>query len=75
MKFLVAEDEPKTGETLPRALVVFQMWDMNFDNDTKVVDIAVHRRRKKTNDDFEPKSIRTIRGMSYVPGQPGSDGR
>ncbi len=56
----------RQGEVLPRSLIASQVWDMNFDSDTNVIEVAVRRLRAKMDDDFEPKLIRTIRGMGYV---------
>jgi two-component system copper resistance phosphate regulon response regulator CusR len=39
---------------------------MNFDSDTNVIEVAMRRLRAKMDDDFEPKLLRTIRGMGYV---------
>lgn len=54
------------GEVLPRALIASQVWDMNFDSDTNVIDVAVKRLRVKIDNDFEPKLIQTVRGVGYV---------
>jgi len=54
------------GEVLPRSLIASQVWDMNFDSDTNVIDVAVRRLRAKIDDDFSTKLIRTVRGMGYV---------
>jgi len=56
----------RPGEVLPRTLIAAQVWDMNFDSDTNVVEVAVRRLRAKVDDGFEPKLIRTVRGMGYV---------
>jgi two-component system copper resistance phosphate regulon response regulator CusR len=56
----------RQGEVLPRSLIASQVWDMNFDSDTNVIDVAVRRLRVKMDDPFEPKLIRTVRGMGYV---------
>lgn len=56
----------RRGEVLPRALIASQVWDMNFDSDTNVIDVAVKRLRAKIDEGFEPKLIRTVRGMGYV---------
>lgn len=56
----------RQGEVLPRSLIASQVWDMNFDSDTNVIEVAVRRLRAKIDDDFEPKLIRTLRGMGYV---------
>ena len=54
------------GEVLPRSLIASQVWDMNFDSDTNVIDVAIRRLRAKMDEDFSPKLIRTVRGMGYV---------
>ena len=56
----------RQGEVLPRSLIASQVWDMNFDSDTNVVEVAVRRLRAKVDDESEPKLIRTVRGMGYV---------
>ncbi|MDR3220899.1 MAG: heavy metal response regulator transcription factor [Candidatus Accumulibacter sp.] len=56
----------RQGEVLPRSSIASQVWDMNFDSDSNVVDVAVRRLRAKIDDAFEPKLIRTVRGMGYV---------
>ena len=55
----------RQGEVLPRSLIASQVWDMNFDSDTNVIDVAIRRLRSKIDDDFEPKLIHTVRGMGY----------
>ncbi len=54
------------GEVLPRSLIASQVWDMNFDSDTNVIDVAIRRLRSKIDDAFEPKLIQTVRGMGYT---------
>ncbi len=56
----------RQGEVLPRSLIASQVWDMNFDSDTNVIDVAIRRLRAKIDDAFEPKLIHTIRGMGYM---------
>ncbi len=56
----------RAGEVLTRTLIAEQVWDMNFDSDTNVVDVTVRRLRSKVDDPFEKKLIRTIRGVGYV---------
>jgi two-component system copper resistance phosphate regulon response regulator CusR len=63
----------RQGEVLPRSLIASQVWDMNFDSDTNAIDVAVRRLRAKVDDDFEPKLIRTVRGMGYVLEAPESE--
>ncbi|WP_323002678.1 heavy metal response regulator transcription factor [Denitromonas sp.] len=54
------------GEVLPRSLIASQVWDMNFDSDTNVIEVAVRQLRNKVDEPFEPKLIHTVRGMGYV---------
>lgn len=56
----------RRGEVLPRSLIASSVWDMNFDSDTNVVDVAVRRLRLKIDEGFEPRLIQTVRGMGYV---------
>jgi len=56
----------RQGEVLPRSLIASQVWDMNFDSDTNVIEVAVRRLRSKIDDAFEPKLLQTVRGMGYV---------
>lgn len=56
----------RQGEVLPRSLIASQVWDMNFDSDTNVIEVAIRRLRAKIDDGFEPKLIHTVRGMGYV---------
>ena len=56
----------RRDEVLPRSLIASQIWDMNFDSDTNVIEVAVRRLRAKIDDGFEPKLIQTVRGMGYV---------
>lgn len=55
----------RQGEVLPRSLIASQVWDMNFDSDTNVIDVAIRRLRAKIDDDFPSKLIHTVRGMGY----------
>lgn len=56
----------RKGEVLSRTLIAEQVWDMNFDSDTNVVDVAIRRLRSKMDDSFSCKLIHTVRGMGYV---------
>tara|TARA_R110001583_G_scaffold186189_2_gene346808 strand:+ start:2179 stop:2862 length:684 start_codon:yes stop_codon:yes gene_type:complete len=55
----------RKGEVLPRSLIASQVWDMNFDSDTNVIDVAIRRLRAKIDDPFANKLIHTVRGMGY----------
>lgn len=56
----------RQGEVLSRTLIAEQVWDMNFDSDTNIVDVAVRRLRRKVDDPFHVKLIHTVRGLGYV---------
>ena len=56
----------RQGEVLSRTLIAEQVWDMNFDSNTNVVDVHVRRLRSKVDDPFERKLIHTVRGAGYV---------
>ena len=56
----------RRGQILSRTTLAEQVWDMNFDSDTNVVEVAVRRLRAKFDDPFEVKLLHTVRGMGYV---------
>lgn len=56
----------RKGEVLSRTLLTEQVWDMNFDGGTNVVEVAVRRLRGKIDDPFARKLLHTVRGMGYV---------
>ncbi|MDH2434024.1 heavy metal response regulator transcription factor [Pokkaliibacter sp. MBI-7] len=55
----------RQGEIFSKALIASQIWDMNFDSDTNVVEVAIRRLRAKIDDPFDVKLIHTARGMGY----------
>ena len=56
----------REGEVLSRALIASHVWQMNFDSDTNVVDVAIRRLRAKVDDPYPIKLIHTVRGMGYM---------
>jgi heavy metal response regulator len=56
----------RQGQVLSRTTLAEQVWDMNFDSDTNVIDVAVRRLRSKLDDPFDAKLLHTVRGMGYV---------
>lgn len=56
----------RTGEVLSRTLIAEQVWDINFDSNTKTIDVAIKRLRDKVDGEFNNKLIHTIRGVGYV---------
>ena len=53
------------GDVLTRAQIASMVWNINFETDTNVVDVAIRRLRAKIDDHFSPKLIHTVRGMGY----------
>jgi two-component system copper resistance phosphate regulon response regulator CusR len=56
----------RQGEVLSRTQIASYVWDMNFDSDTNVVEVAIRRLRAKIDDDYPVKLIKTVRGVGYV---------
>ena len=56
----------RAGEVVPRAVIADQVWDMNFDSDTNVIDVHVRRLRGKLEAPGEAPLIHTVRGAGYV---------
>ena len=56
----------REGEVLSRTLIAAEVWDMNFDSDTNVVDVAIKRLRAKVDNPYPVKLIHTVRGIGYV---------
>ena len=56
----------RTGEVLTRTEITALVWDINFDCDTNVVDVAIRRLRMKVDEPFGDRLIHTIRGVGYV---------
>ena len=56
----------RRGQILSRTTLAEQVWDMNFDSDTNVVEVAIRRLRSKLDDPFDVKLLHTVRGMGYV---------
>jgi two-component system, OmpR family, copper resistance phosphate regulon response regulator CusR len=54
------------GNVISRTHLVEQVWDINFDTGTNVVDVTMRRLRTKVDDPFEKKLIHTVRGVGYV---------
>ncbi|HZU88976.1 MAG TPA: heavy metal response regulator transcription factor [Stellaceae bacterium] len=56
----------RTGEVLSRTLIAEQVWDINFDSDSNVVEVHIRRLRAKVDDPFGHRLIHTVRGVGYV---------
>ena len=56
----------RQGQILSRTLLAEQVWEMNFDSETNVVEVAIRRLRAKIDDPFPDRLLHTVRGMGYV---------
>jgi two-component system copper resistance phosphate regulon response regulator CusR len=56
----------RVGEVISRSVIMEQVWDINFDGETNVVEVHVRRLRSKVDDPFPTKLIHTVRGVGYV---------
>jgi two-component system copper resistance phosphate regulon response regulator CusR len=56
----------RQGEALSRSLIASEVWNMNFDSDTNVVDVAIKRLRAKVDRPFAVALIHTVRSIGYA---------
>lgn len=56
----------RAGEVQSRTVIAGQVWDMNFESDTNIVDVAIRRLRTKLDDPYSVKLLHTVRGVGYV---------
>ncbi|RPI78986.1 MAG: DNA-binding response regulator [Desulfobacteraceae bacterium] len=54
------------GRVVSKTMILEHVWDYNFDPQTNVVDVLVHRLRAKVDRDMGRKLIHTLRGVGYV---------
>ena len=54
------------GEVQSRTVLAARVWEMNFDSDSNVVEVAIKRLRAKIDDPYEKKLLHTVRGAGYV---------
>lgn len=54
------------SEVLSRTFIASKVWNINFDTDTNIIDVAIRRLRQKVDDPFEIKLIHSVRGIGYT---------
>ncbi len=54
------------GEVQSRTVLAARVWEMNFDSDSNVVEVAIKRLRGKIDDAYATKLLHTVRGAGYV---------
>ncbi len=53
------------GRRITRSMIVEHVWNLSFDTGTNVVDVYINYLRKKVDEGFTPRLIRTVRGVGY----------
>jgi len=53
------------GRVLSRSMIIDRVWDQSFEGFTNIVDVYVRQLRRKIDEGFDPKLIRTVRGLGY----------
>lgn len=53
------------GHRITRTMIVEHVWNLSFDTGTNVVDVYINYLRKKIDEGFTPRLIRTVRGVGY----------
>lgn len=56
----------RSGDVLSRTVIAEQVWDIHFQSNTNVIDVAIKRLREKVDQDEAIKLIHTVRGAGYV---------
>lgn len=54
------------GEVVTRTMISEHVWDINFDTLSNVIDVYIRYLRRKIDDPYETKLIRTRRGVGYI---------
>ncbi len=62
-----------SGRRVTRAMIIEHVWNLDFDTMTNVVDVYINYLRKKMDEGYEKKLIRTVRGVGYQLGGEDSD--
>jgi two-component system copper resistance phosphate regulon response regulator CusR len=60
------------GQPVTRTAIVEQVWKLNFDTTTNVVDVYINYLRRKVDTGYDPALIRTVRGVGYQIGGNGA---
>lgn len=56
----------RQGQVLSKSQIASHVWDINFDSDTNIIEVAIKRLRNKIDNGFSSPLIHTVRGMGYV---------
>ena len=56
----------RKGRALSRREIAEQIWDMNFDGDMNVIEVAIRRLRSKIDVPFQTRLLHTVRGLGYI---------
>ena len=55
-----------SGTILSREQLLDNVWDINFDMNTNVIDVYINYLRKKIDKPYDTKLIHTMKGLGYV---------
>jgi DNA-binding response OmpR family regulator len=53
------------GRVLSRTMIIEHVWDRSFEGLHTIVDVYMRHLRRKVDDPFPTKLIRTVRGVGY----------
>lgn len=56
----------RAGQVVTRTELIEQVWDLHFDPTSNIVDVVIKILRDKIDRGFEPKLIKTVRGVGYM---------
>ena len=54
------------GRIVTRTMLSSHVWEQDFDTSSNVIDVHIARLRRKIDDEFPEKLLRTIRGTGYI---------
>jgi DNA-binding response OmpR family regulator len=57
------------GRVFSRTMIIEHVWDLSFEGLNNIVDVYVRHLRRKVDDPFPTKLIRTVRGVGYGLGE------
>jgi len=58
----------RAGRVVTRTEILEQVWELHFDPGSNIIDVVIKILRDKIDRKFEPKLIRTVRGVGYALG-------
>jgi DNA-binding response OmpR family regulator len=53
-------------QVVSKTMILEHVWNYHFDPQSSVIDVLIHRLRRKIDADFDPKLLHTMRGVGYA---------